>query len=397
MYDINGHTERFKIIRSSTIPSSLYTFCEDILKEMSTHYDVLALSSPGKELEDISRREGVPVRAVSMERHISPFKDLRSLWRLYRLFLKERPDMVHSMTPKAGLLCMIAARLARVPVRIHTFTGLIWPTSTGLKRRILIFTDKILCACATHINPEGRGVRDDMARQGITHKELKIIAYGNVRGINAAYYDPELPELIAKAHTLKRDDRVTFIFVGRLVGDKGINELVHAFDRISRLRPETRLILVGAQEPELDPLHPDTLHIIQSNPGIEAVGRQNDVRPWLMAADILAFPSYREGFPNVVLEGGAMGLPSIVTDINGSREIIENAFNGIIIKPRSTDELMSAMLTLVDDPVRRQKMASNARQHIISHWSTDIVRRGLYQFYEQTLTGLTPRSAHAKK
>lgn len=381
----NTSRKKLKIVRVSTVPASLYTFCNGVLKALSEKYEVVAVSSPGDRLNALGEREGVEVRAVAMERHISPFKDLKSLWRLWRLFKKERPDMVHSMTPKAGLLSMMAARMAGVPVRVHTFTGLIWPTTKGFKRRILIITDKILCSCATHLNPEGRGVRDDMVRQGITRKDLTIIANGNVRGIDKRYYDPERADVIKVAEPLKRHDKVTFIFVGRLVGDKGINELVEAFGRLHKMRPETRLVLVGQQEPDLDPLSTDTLDKMSNDDGIEVVGRQEDVRPWLLSADVLAFPSYREGFPNVVLEAGAMGLPAIVTDINGSREIIENEYNGMIIKPRDSEALLGAMLELTDNGKKRVLMASRAREHIISKWSTEIVRQGLYDYYDKIL------------
>ena len=148
-----------KLLRISTVPTSLNTFCKGLLKELSQEgYEVVAVSSPGEALNELAEREGVRTIEVPMERHISPFKDLKSLWRMWRVMRREKPDMVHSMTPKAGLVSMVAAKLAGVPIRIHTFTGLVFPTSTGLKRRILMFTDWLTCACATHVIPEGEGV-----------------------------------------------------------------------------------------------------------------------------------------------------------------------------------------------------------------------------------------------
>ena len=168
-----------KIIRATTVATSLKTFCKDQLKELSQNYDVIALSTPGEDLDFVREREGVRTIGVTMERHMSPFKDLVSLFRLIKVMYKEKPWLVHSMTPKAGLLCMIAAWVTRVPRRVHTFTGLIWPTATGLSRRILMFTDKILCACATHIIPEGEGVKRDLISGGITKKEMNVLANGN--------------------------------------------------------------------------------------------------------------------------------------------------------------------------------------------------------------------------
>lgn len=312
-----------KIVRTSTVPESLNIFCRDLLSELqeSEGYSVVAVSSPGDALSEIASREGVKVYPVPMERHIAPFKDLISLWKLITVFRKERPDMVHSITPKAGLLSMMAAWICRVPVRLHTFTGLVFPTSTGFKQKLLIFTDRVTCVCATHIMPESDGVKNDLINYQITSKPLKVLGYGNIRGINLKYFDRTV-EVEKEAEKIRKTDITTFIFIGRLVRDKGINELVYAFAKLNKEYPKTRLLLVGRREDKLDPLQNQTLREIDNNPAIIATGEQKDVRPWLAASNIFVFPSYREGFPNVVIEAGAMGLPAIVTDINGSREII---------------------------------------------------------------------------
>ena len=213
---------RKKIIRTATVPTSLETFCKGLLRDLSEEYEVVALSSPGDEMREIEEREGVRTIEVPMERHISPFKDLESLLALIRVFRKERPDMVHSMTPKAGLLCMIAAWWVRVPVRVHTFTGLVFPTSTGLKRRVLMLTDKITCACATNIIPEGNGVKDDLIKNKITKKPLNVLGYGNVRGVDMEYYD-RTPKVAEIAESLRDVSLFTFVFVGRIVRDKGLS------------------------------------------------------------------------------------------------------------------------------------------------------------------------------
>ena len=295
--------------------------------------------------------------------------------------------MVHSMTPKAGLLSMMAAWMTRVPVRVHTFTGLVFPTATGLTQKILILTDRITCACATHVIPEGEGVKNDLTNYRITKKPLKVLGHGNVRGIDLEHYNPELPEVKAEAAKLRKDGVFTFVFVGRLVGDKGINELVGAFERLHKEYPATRLLLVGPEESNLDPLKPETLAKIKENPSIEAVGSQPDVRPWFVAADVLVFPSYREGFPNVVIEAGAMGLPSIVTDINGSREIITHGSNGLIIPPRSADALFTAMHTLDTDADLTASLAANARPMIASRFDRRYVTRCLIDYYRSILPG----------
>lgn len=370
--------EKKKIIRAATVPQSLDTFCRGVLKELTQEYDVVAVSSPGEVLEKVGKREEVRTISVPMERHISVKSDLRSLLQMWRVMRREKPDMVHSMTPKAGLICMLSAWLARVPRRVHTFTGLVWPTSTGLKRRVLMATDWITCACATHVIPEGEGVKSDLLNHHITRKPIRVLGHGNVRGIDLDYYNPSLYE------TSSHDD-FTFVFVGRIVRDKGINELVAAFDRLHQEHSNIKLELIGANEDDLDPVAPETIARINRGEGIEAVGRQSDVRPFYANADALVFPSYREGFPNVVIEAGAMGIPSIVTDINGSREIIIDGQNGIIIPPRDQDALYKAMKRFVEHPDEVKELAAQTRQLIASRYEQHYVRQCLYDFYHEIL------------
>jgi glycosyltransferase involved in cell wall biosynthesis len=239
---------------------SLDIFCRGMLGELSKKYKVVALSSPGENLDNVAKREGIRAIAVPMARRISLKSDIVSLCRLIKAFRNEKPKMVHSMTPKAGLLCMMAAWIARVPVRVHTFTGLVFPTASGLKRRILMATDWLTCACATHIIPEGEGVKNDLLNNGITRKPLKVLGYGNVRGVDLDYYSRR-SEVVKLAAEIKKDV-FTFLFVGRIVRDKGINELCRAMDKLSR-SVQARLILVGKYEDSLDPISDEARSIIE--------------------------------------------------------------------------------------------------------------------------------------
>ncbi len=372
-----------KIIRACTVPQSL-GFVTGMLPDLQKKYEVVLLSSSGLEWEEVRRlHPDVKCIEVDMERHISPIKDIKSLWQLWRTFCKEKPKMVHSMTPKAGLLCMLAARMAGVPVRVHTFTGLVFPTSVGLKKKILMATDWLTCACATHIIPEGEGVKNDLLNNGITKKPIKVLGYGNCRGIDLERFD-KTPEVMEQAGKLRKKSVCTFIVVGRIVGDKGINELVEAFVKLNKENSATRLILVGCYEDKLDPLKSETLNLIKNCSAIEAVGQQNDVRPWFAAADVAVLASYREGFPNVVIEAGAMGLPQIVTDINGAREIIIEGENGTVIPSKSVDALYSAMKHMLDTDYR-DGLANNARKLIASRYEQGFVRKCLCDFYDKIL------------
>lgn len=372
-----------KIIRATTVPQSLDTFCRGLLKILNEKYEVVALSSPGKEMKAIAEREGVRTIVVPMERHISPWKDLVALYRMIKAFRQERPMMVHSMTPKAGLLCMIAAWWTHVPVRVHTFTGLVFPTSKGLQRKLLMLTDSITCRCATHVIPEGEGVKRDLLDYGITKKPLRVLGFGNVMGVDMNYFSRR-PEVMERARQLRDDSCFTFLFVGRIVRAKGINELCKAFNQLSRENKSVRLLLVGPREDRLDPVSEDSLRMIESNPAITYVGEVlgEDLLSYYAAADCFVFPSYREGFPNTVLEAGAMGLPSIVTDINGSREIIVENENGYIIPPQDSDALLAAMCRMMSDSRRCTYMASHARNMIGCRFEQGFVRQCLFDFYD---------------
>ena len=378
-----------KIIRITTVPLSLDVFCRGLLRELSEEYEVVAVSSPGPLLDEVARREGIRTAAVPMERRIAPLKDIASLWRLVRLFRKERPDMVHSMTPKAGLLSMMAARLTGVPVRLHTFTGLVFPSMTGRRRRLLELTDRLTAACATHIVPEGEGVRDDLLRFGITRKPLRVLGYGNVRGIDLDWYD-RTPEVLGEAESLRRrfgigPDAFTFVFVGRLVADKGIRELTDAFFRLWEEGRKVHLLLCGETEAE-DPLPDSTRHRMETCPCIHfSAGWLSDVRPWYAAADALVHSSYREGFPNTVIEAGAMRLPCIVTDINGSREIIRDGENGRIVPPRDEEALYGAMKAFLEDPDALRVMSMRARKMVATRFEQGYVRSCLKDFYHEIL------------
>lgn len=374
--------ERKKIIRVTTVPMSLKAFCDGILKKLSQKYEVVAVSSPGEDLDLVAVREGVRTIAVPMERHISIWKDIKSLVRMIKVLRKEKPYMVHSMTPKAGLVTMIAGKLAGVPVRVHTFTGLVWPTSTGLKRKILMATDWLTCACATHIIPEGQGVRNDLINGGITKKPLKVLGFGNVKGVDMDIFDRNRFDDVKK-----EDDRFTFMFVGRIVGDKGVNELVEAFTQLHEKYEKTKLVLVGPYENHLDPVSDLTQNRIEANPAIVAVGPKfgDDLIVEYVKADCHVLPSYREGFPNTPMEAGALGLPNIVTDINGAREIVVNEENGLIVPLKDAKALYDAMERMLTEDELREKIKKNARPMIASRFEKSFVRKCLYDFYDEIL------------
>ena len=378
-----------KVFRISTVPISLNLLLKGQLRYLNDFYDITAISGPGLDLDEVKIREGVNTHPIRINRNIHLINDIISLIKLYFLFKKEKPQIVHSITPKAGLLSMAAAYLARVPIRIHTFTGLIFPTRSGVMQKLLIVMDKILCRCATNIYPEGEGVKKDLINYKITNKPLKVLANGNINGIDINFFDSNLFSLIDNSKLkLKLDiqsNDFVFLFVGRIVGDKGINELVAAFEKLTSENKNIKLLLVGPFEEELDPLQEKTTLIIKHNEQIISVGYQKDVRPYFAIANVLVFPSYREGFPNVVMQAGAMELPSIVTNINGCNEIIANGENGIIIPVKNTSALKKEMQRLFEDTSLFLKLKYNSRPYIIDRYLQELVWRAILDEYKKLL------------
>lgn len=374
-----------KYLYVTTISMTLDYFLKGVMADLvKTGNEVVAVSSPGPWMAGVRAIEGVKVIEVPMERRISPFKDLRSLCRLYNVIRAERPDIVHSFTPKAGLLAMMAAKLARIMVRVHTFTGLVFPTASGLKKRLLMTTDKLTCSCATNIIAEGQGVRKDLINAGITKKEVRVLGHGNIRGIDLTYYN-RTPEVVELADKLRAPDVFTFLFVGRVVRDKGIVELVQAFERICSDNRPVRLVLIGPFESDVDPIPEDIRQRLGENPAIITTGEITgvDLLAWYAASDCFVLPSYREGFPNTVIEAGAMGLPSIVTDINGSNEIISDGVNGLIVPPHNGEALLEAMRKVLDDKCFRESAALVCRDMIASRFEEGQVRVSLLNFYSE--------------
>ena len=275
---------------------------------------------------------------------------------------------------------MLAAWITRVPYRVYTVTGLRFETTAGGFRCMLKLIERITCACATKVIPEGDGVKRTLLRERITQKPLQKIYNGNINGIDLEYFN-ETVEVNARAEMLRKVGVVTFLFVGRLVKDKGINELVEVFDRLTHERTDVRLILVGRFEDKLDPLMDITYKLINTNPMIEFVGYQFDIRSFLVAADVFVLPSYREGFPNVILQAGAMGLPVIVTDVNGADEIITNNENGLIVPRRDKEALYRAMQILASDGNLRGKMSKVSRSMITSRFDQKDVWQATLEMY----------------
>ncbi|MFS4481935.1 glycosyltransferase family 4 protein [Hyunsoonleella sp. 2307UL5-6] len=377
-----------KIIRVTTVPESLGGLLTGQLKFMSQYFEVIGISSSGKEnnLQKVSTKESVRVIPVEMTRKITPLKDLKAVWKLYKIFKKEQPFIVHSHTPKAGTLSMIAAFLAKVPHRLHTIAGLPLVEATGFKRFILNTVEKITYLNATKIYPNSYGLVDIILDHKFTSKQkLKVIGKGSSNGIDTGFFNPSLYDIKSKKDLKEKlhipIDNFVFIFLGRMVTDKGLNELISAFSRLNQTHNNITLLLVGGYEKQLDPLLPESERIINSNKNIITTGWVDDVRPYFSIANALTFPSYREGFPNVVMQAAAMELASIVTDINGCNEIIQNKKNGIIIPVKNENALHDAMLHIINNRDIAITMGKSSRKIIVSNYERTEVWNALLKEY----------------
>lgn len=376
-----------KLIRITTVPISLEKLLENQLRFLNQHYAITAISSDRQNLERVAALQKVLVYHVEMTRKITPWKDLKAVWKLFHYFKKEKPFIVHTHTPKAGTLGMIAAKLAGVPHRLHTIAGLPLLETTGKKRKLLNLVERITYACSSKIYPNSHGLKEIILKEQFCKSEkIKVLANGSSNGIDSNHFDPVLfsntEKQILKTKLGIGPKDFVFVFVGRLVGDKGINELVLAFKKLSAVKATVKLVLVGHVEAELDPLAAVTLQEIKCNSKIIAVGFQKDIRPYLSISDCLVFPSYREGFPNVVLQAGAMGLPSIVTNINGCNEIITERQNGIIIPVKNSETLYKAMEKMEDNDPFRVKLEQQAREMIVSRYEQQFVWDAILAEYQ---------------
>ena len=376
-----------KIIRITTVPISLRILLKGQLAFMSDYFDVIGVTSgPKSEIEEIKKNELIEVIELNMTRTISPIKDFISLIKMTLLFIKEKPQIVHTHTPKAGTIGMLAAKLARVPVRLHTVAGLPLIEEKGSKRLLLNFIEKITYFCANWVYPNSVGLKNIIINCNFCSlKKIKVLGNGSSNGIDTHYFDPFLFDDHEKSefrsqYKISENDFV-FIFVGRLVGDKGINELVNAFFKLENKENRYKLILVGPTEPELDPLKTETLLKIENNINIINVGYQDDVRPFFAISNCLVFPSYREGFPNVVMQAGAMGLPSIVTNINGCNEIIIDGENGLVIPIKDVNSLYHSMKKISLNHDFYQNVKKNSRPMIQSRYEQKMVWEAILNEY----------------
>jgi len=376
-----------KIIRIVTIPKSFDLF-KGQMNFMKDSFDFVGVSSSGDNIPIVEEREGIKVKSIQLTRTISPIKDFLALLKLVALLRKEKPDIVHTHTPKAGTIGMLAAYLSGIKHRVHTVAGMPLMEVKGLKRLLLDNVEKITYACATLVLPNSENLKKFILTNNyVGANKLNVIGNGSTNGIDTDFFSKEnisenIILEIRNKYKISENDFV-FLSVGRIVKDKGIVELVKAFKKFNNLYPNSKLLMLGNFEKELDPLPGEIENEINNNASIVYCGYQNDVRSFFVLSDIFVFPSYREGFPNVVMQAGSMGIPSIVTNINGSNEIIKDGVNGYIVPVKKVEDIYEKMEVFYNDKETLEYMKDRCRYQILSRYEQKNVWNDMLKMYKE--------------
>lgn len=382
-----------KIIWVTTVAQSMALF-RGQLNFMSKHFDLTFVSSNEEnetELIDKGAIEGIHVYEIPMKREISLFNDVQSLFAFISYFFKVKPDAVHGNTPKGAFLSMVAAKITGVRTRIYMCHGLRYQGCTGSKRKILVCMERLTCACATHVLCVSDGVKNTLANNGIcSKKKSQVIGYGSCNGINMSIFDAsaysiEEKEKLRLQYGINKDEFL-FIYMGRIVKDKGVNEMIDAFTRYRKENPKVRLMILGAFEDKLNPIGAHAADIIKENKeGVVYGGKQSDVKPFLAASQCLLLPSYREGFGLVLMEAGGMGLPVISSDIIGCNNVVDVNENGLLAEPKNANSLYEKMKVMVEDKELYHNYCNTTRMSIERRFEQKVLWNNFLEFYRNII------------
>ncbi len=380
-----------KLIRITTAPLSLKYLLSNQMRYMNEHgFEVIMVSSEGKEWPDLLKNEQCANRIVPMTRKMTPFQDMKSLWLLYKLFKKEKPDIVHSHTPKAGLLAMLAAKMAGVKIRIHTIAGLRFMTATGTTRKILVFMEKLTAKAAHHVWPNSYSLLAYIKENKlVAEKKLQVIGHGSSNGVDLKRYstnalNPEKLEEIKKL--LNYDEQYCYLLnMGRIVKDKGIDEVFRSFKTVHAANDKLRLIVLGAFEDDLDPISEEAREILKTHPGIIHIDWSDHVEYFMHLSHLLVHASYREGFPTTLLQTGAMNCPIVCSAIEGSVDIVTHKETGLLFQSKNADDLLEKLSYALAHPDEMKGYATNLRTKIENNFSQEYLHGCIRDKYLELL------------
>lgn len=364
-----------KILFVTAAPETVSAFLCAYLNKLSESYDVHVATTLRGATEINGLKAKVVLHDIEIAREPSIFSDFKSLLRLYSFVRTHKFDAVHSFTPKAGLLTQISAFAARVPLRFHTFTGQVWANKTGIARFILKSFDRVTAQLSTFCLVDSPSQQEFLIKEGLlTNKKSDVLAQGSVSGVNLnkfSYSNEARSELRAQ-HKVSEEEFV-FLFVGRLKIDKGIPELVKAFNALTK-QHKAKLFVIGSDEDNL-------AHLFDNNPSIESLGFKTNVSEYYAFADILCLPSHREGFGNVIIEAAACNLPAIASDIYGLSDAVQNGYSGLLHKVKSEADIKRCMKSVIEKPELLQALRENGKKRVKEVFDEEILLGEFIDFY----------------
>jgi glycosyltransferase involved in cell wall biosynthesis len=379
-----------RVLHVTTVPSTLRFLAGHVAHAKRKGFEVHALSSPGRSLEDFARDMQIEVHAARMPRRITPLVDLAALWRIVRVIRQIRPTIVDAHTPKGSLLAMLAATLCRVPVRVYHQHGLPLMTATGLKRRILRRAEVTACRLAHQVICISKSLREVVIAEGLCPTgRIKVLEPGSIDGVeadrtfNPARTSMESARLIRARYHIP-PGALVIGFVGRIVRDKGLVELAQSWRAVRAEFPSLHLLVVGPFESQ-DPIPADVEARLRSDPRVHLAGMVHDMPSIYRALDLLVLPTYREGFPMSLLEAAAMELPVVATRIPGCVDAVREGETGQLVPVRDAEALTAAIRIYLDDPKLRRQHGANGRHRALRDFSPGIVREALFQEYLRLL------------
>lgn len=366
-------------------PLTVKAFLSDQINALSEKYQVCLILNlkNGDSTSWLNRK--VEVVASPIVRNISVLCDLHALLYLFVLFSRRKFEVIHSVTPKAGLLAMLAGRLAGIPVRIHTFTGQVWATQSGISRMLLKSLDKLLATCATHVLVDSQSQKAFLIREKVvTPAKASVLANGSICGVDTTRFRPDLLIRAKVRNSLNiPEDATVFGYVGRIKRDKGVLDLATAFSHLCRANTNAYLLIVG---PDEENLKPEIERLCEACiDRIRFVGWTGSPEQYMTCADVFCLPSYREGFGNVIIEAAACEVPSLASRIYGVTDAIVEGVTGVLHEPGNVEDLAREMARAAGNPIWRATMGRNARKRAQEKFAANSVTAAVLEYYRDVL------------